>query len=115
MVPNSCATHALVSVLLNLNCPDLNLGETLTRLKEYTQGMSPENKGWAIGNTPRLALAHNSHATPEAAKPKNENKSAGIPTGRFTGEAYHFVSYVPINGRLIELDGLKPYPIDHGK
>ncbi|XP_021961005.1 ubiquitin carboxyl-terminal hydrolase BAP1 isoform X1 [Folsomia candida] len=114
MVPNSCATHALVSVLLNLNCPDLNLGETLTRLKEYTQGMSPENKGWAIGNTPRLALAHNSHATPEAAKPKNENKSAGIPTGRFTGEAYHFVSYVPINGRLIELDGLKPYPIDHG-
>ena len=31
-----------------------------------------------------------------------------------TGEAFHFVSYVPINGRLFELDGLKPYPIDHG-
>lgn len=59
MVPNSCATHALVSVLLN--SPDLNLGETLTRLKDYTLGMSPENKGWAIGNTPLLALAHNSH------------------------------------------------------
>jgi len=29
-------------------------------------------------------------------------------------EAFHFVSYVPINGRLFELDGLKPYPIDHG-
>ena len=35
-------------------------------------------------------------------------------TGRFTGEAFHFVSFVPINGRLFELDGLKPYPIDHG-
>ena len=72
-------------------------------------------KGWAIGNTPELARAHNSHATPAAAKPKNDNKTPGIPTGRFTGEAFHFVSYVPINGRLFELDGLKPFPIDHGK
>lgn len=32
----------------------------------------------------------------------------------FTGEAYHFVSFVPINGHLFELDGLKPYPTDHG-
>ncbi len=33
---------------------------------------------------------------------------------RYTGEAFHFVSYVPINNRLIELDGLRKYPIDHG-
>lgn len=32
----------------------------------------------------------------------------------FSGEAYHFVSFVPINGHLFELDGLKPYPTDHG-
>lgn len=32
-----------------------------------------------------------------------------------TMEAFHFVSYVPIRGHLFELDGLKPYPIDHGK
>ena len=35
-------------------------------------------------------------------------------TGRAM-EAFHFVSYVPINGRLFELDGLKPFPIDHGR
>lgn len=39
---------------------------------------------------------------------------SGVSTGRFTGEAFHFVSFVPIGGRLFELDGLKPYPIDHG-
>lgn len=30
------------------------------------------------------------------------------------GEAFHFVSFVPINGHLFELDGLKPFPQDHG-
>ena len=37
-----------------------------------------------------------------------------FPCCRYTGEAFHFVSYVPVNNRLIELDGLKKYPIDHG-
>lgn len=41
-------------------------------------------------------------------------KQNGISAVR-TMEAFHFVSYVPIKGRLFELDGLKVYPIDHGK
>ena len=46
---------------------------------------------------------------------KQNNSIPTVVTGsRYTGEAFHFVSYVPINGRLYELDGLKPYPIDHG-
>ena len=40
-------------------------------------------------------------------------KTNAVSTGRAM-EAFHFVSYVPINGRLFELDGLKPFPIDHG-
>lgn len=110
IVPNSCATHALLSVLLN--CADLHLGETLARLKTHTKGMSPDNKGWAIGNTPELACAHNSHAISQAKR--RLDKSSGISTGRFTGEAFHFVSFVPIDGHLFELDGLKPFPMNHG-
>lgn len=111
VVPNSCATHALLSVLLN--CSELDLGPTLSRLKMHTKGMSPENKGLAIGNTPELACAHNSHAS-SGAKRRLDRNSGGISTGRFTGEAFHFVSFVPINGNLFELDGLKPFPQDHG-
>ena len=41
MIPNSCATHALVSVLLN--CEDkLHLGETFGKLKEFSSGMNPQ-------------------------------------------------------------------------
>lgn len=74
--------------------------------------MSPENKGLAIGNTPELACAHNSHAMTLAKR--RLDKSSGISTGRFTGEAFHFVSFVPIDGHLFELDGLKPFPMNHG-
>lgn len=112
VVPNSCATHALVSILLN--CPEIPLGETLTRLKTHTKGMSPELKGLAIGNTPELAASHNSHAIPQARRRRLDKGSGGVSTGRFTGEAFHFVSFVPINGHLFELDGLKPFPMDHG-
>lgn len=110
VVPNSCATHALLSVLLNT---DLQLGETLMRLKSHTKGMSPENKGLAIGNTPELACAHNSHAM-TLTKRRLDRNNSGVSTGRFTGEAFHFVSFVPINGHLFELDGLKPFPMNHG-
>ncbi|XP_068109285.1 ubiquitin carboxyl-terminal hydrolase BAP1 [Hyperolius riggenbachi] len=109
LIPNSCATHALLSVLLN--CSGVHLGPTLSRIKDFTKGFSPESKGYAIGNAPELAKAHNSHARPEPRHlPEKQN---GISAVR-TMEAFHFVSYVPIKGRLFELDGLKAYPIDHG-
>ncbi|XP_069101366.1 ubiquitin carboxyl-terminal hydrolase BAP1-like isoform X2 [Argopecten irradians] len=109
VIPNSCATHALLSVLLNND--RVKLGSTLSKLKEFSKYMSPEDKGFAIGNMPELASAHNRHARPE---PRHlPEKQQGISTTK-TMEAFHFVSYVPIGGHLFELDGLKPHPIDHG-
>lgn len=127
MISNSCATHALISILLNCDHDKLNLGPVLTRLKEHTRIMNPENKGYAIGNLPELAKAHNSHASYSSLYNRNthSNHSGSGMSYMLSGnqrtnlqqkhhEAYHFVSYVPINNRLYELDGLKNYPIDHG-
>ena len=68
IVPNSCATHALISILLNVPSKDkrLKLGRTLAQFKSHVDGMDPEMKGLAIGNCPQLAQAHNSHAVPRA-------------------------------------------------
>lgn len=128
MISNSCATHALISILLNCDYHELNLGPILTRLKEHTRVMDSVNKGYAIGNLPELAKAHNSHASYSSLY-NRDKPSSHLASGvsyiisgnqrtnlqqQKKHEAYHFVSYVPINNRLYELDGLKNYPIDHG-
>ncbi|KAK3755027.1 hypothetical protein QZH41_011064 [Actinostola sp. cb2023] len=110
VIPNSCATHALLSVLLN--CPHVDLGESVDKLKEFSKHFNPENKGYVIGNLPELAMTHNKFARPEAKQPPEKTNSVSSVRAM---EAFHFVSYVPIKGRLFELDGLKPFPIDHGK
>jgi len=125
IVPNSCATHALISILLNLekqlpNATNFALGSTLESFKSHVEGMDAETKGLAIGNSPQLAQAHNAHAVPRARR-RQDRSSQGTPSlpasfgrGGSATETFHFVSYVPVKGRLYELDGLKRYPIDHG-
>ena len=82
--------------------------------------MSAESKGYAISNIPELAVAHNSHAAPLSAHREQQAKGAATNAVRISQrhssscEAFHYVSFLPIGGRLIELDGLKEAPIDHG-
>lgn len=112
-IPNSCATHALLSVLLNCDRTNVKLGSHLERLLDFTRGMTPDEKGYCIGNMPQLAKVHNSHARREPPR-FNDKQAMQVASGK-SAEAFHFVSYVPIKGRLYELDGLKPAPIDHGR
>ncbi|XP_067945551.1 ubiquitin carboxyl-terminal hydrolase calypso-like [Watersipora subatra] len=113
VIPNSCATHALLSILLNSDGETVKLTDELLELKTSTRGMIPEQKGDAIGRIPRVANAHNSHASPHLRHQQEKKSSA--PTASQAGEAYHYVSYLPVNGRLYEMDGLKPWPLDHGE
>ena len=115
IVNNSCATHALLSVLLN--CHDIDLGPSLSRLKEFSADLDPESKGLAIANMVELAQAHNRHSKPlhTIAPPPGGRRGSVVSSAHaLLPETYHFVSYVPINDRLFELDGLKEFPIDHG-
>lgn len=107
VIENACATQAILSVLLNCRHSDLKLGHTLTELKDFCQGFDANMKGLTISNSPVIRSVHNSFARQQLFEfdPSSNNKSE---------DSYHFIGYVPIDGRLYELDGLKPGPIDLG-
>lgn len=107
VINNACATQAILSILLNCKHKDIKLGETLTNFKEFCQCFDPYNKGLTLSNASQIRTVHNSFArqTLFELDSKNQNKDEDV---------YHFIGYVPIDGRLYELDGLKEGPIDLG-
>lgn len=65
-------------------------------------------KGVAIGNDDVIRNSHNSFCRPDVLSVVDK-------FAKGTEDVYHFVSYIPYNGRLYELDGLQKGPIDHGE
>ncbi|XP_061489978.1 ubiquitin carboxyl-terminal hydrolase isozyme L5 isoform X3 [Rhineura floridana] len=64
-------------------------------------------KGLALSNSEVIRQVHNSFARQQMFE--FDAKSTAKEE-----DAFHFVSYVPVNGRLYELDGLREGPIDLG-
>jgi len=107
VITNACATQAIVSILLNSKHPDLELGGTLSEFREFCQSFDGTMKGLALSNSEVIRQVHNSFARQlpfefDAKGATNED------------DVFHFVGYLPIEGRLYELDGLKEGPVDLG-
>lgn len=91
-----------------LNRDDVDIGDHLRQFKANTSSLPPQLKGVAIGNDDIIRNAHNSFRKPELLTVVDK-------FAKGTDDVYHFVCYVPFNGRLYELDGLQKGPIDHGE
>uniref|UniRef100_A0A8C7XNV8 Ubiquitin carboxyl-terminal hydrolase n=1 Tax=Oryzias sinensis TaxID=183150 RepID=A0A8C7XNV8_9TELE len=122
VINNACATQAIVSVLLNCSHSDIVLGDTLSEFREFSQSfdaavrywylfnsssVAASMKGLALSNSEVIRQVHNSFA-------RQQMFEFDAKSSAKDEDAFHFVSYVPVNGRLYELDGLREGPIDLG-
>lgn len=107
VVPNACATQALLSILLNCD-ESVDIGPHLTEFKQFTESMPPDLKGLTLTNATVIRNAHNSFRPPDSALLLKQSKKGKAE------DAYHYVSYLPILGHLWELDGLKRGPLKLG-
>lgn len=114
LVEDSCATHAILSIVLNI--PFLKIGHCLEELKIFCKDLDPELKGEAISNMKDLADIHERYSDKEHDQTINNRKRKRRSKQTLNNEdCFHYISFVPINNILYELDGLEPYPISHGE
>lgn len=105
-IQNACATQAILSIVMNT--PQLDIGDELSRFREFSQGMDPTTKGMVVGNSDVIREAHNSFA------PQQQFVMEGSSSVE-KEEPFHFIAYIPHEGRVYELDGLQKGPFDLGE
>ncbi|XP_044715514.1 ubiquitin carboxyl-terminal hydrolase, family 1 domain-containing protein [Hirsutella rhossiliensis] len=130
--PNSCASVALLNIIMNTE--QVELCEQLQVFKESTKDLSSPLRGRRIGANGFIRAAHNSFVRRidmleadlclsnevDSAKPRRSKKSVAPKKGRKQGPAaseefgFHFIAYVPANGFVWELDGMRANPRNVG-
>ncbi|KAA6402886.1 MAG: putative ubiquitin carboxyl-terminal hydrolase [Streblomastix strix] len=106
LAQNSCCTVALLSIAMNrADESDLTLSENLLNLREFSQSFSSKERGQFLANDQKIREAHNAFVGKTLFQMEQDDSRKG------TQDAYHFISYVPVDGFIFELDGLAELPV----
>lgn len=120
-----------------MNAPEVELGSRLKEFKESTKDLSTPLRGYQLSSSTFIRSIHNSftrrmdHLSADLSleneasdsKKKRSKTSAGSRKGEGQrgknlappDTAFHFIAYVPADGQVWELDGLKAKPRRIGK
>ncbi|GAA6031537.1 hypothetical protein JCM8097_006507 [Rhodosporidiobolus ruineniae] len=109
VINNACASIALLNAVLNIQDPNVQLGEELSNLQAFSDGLDAETRGWTISNSEKIREVHNSFARSDPFHLEEHRPDAE------SEDAYHFIAYLPIGGKVYELDGLRGRPVCHGE
>jgi len=94
--------HRIVLVYL---VDKLDIGPTLTELKNFSKLMDPNLKGLSISNSDKIRFEHNKFASPE---PFDFGKRQAT---KKDDDVFHFVTYLHFKKNIYEIDGLQEGPI----
>ncbi|OXU24718.1 hypothetical protein TSAR_008378 [Trichomalopsis sarcophagae] len=103
-VSNACGTVALIhSVANNLNRIELEDG-VLKKFLEETKDLTSQQRGEKLMEAQGISSTHEDFAQEGQTEAPSEDEKV----------IHHFVAFVERDGSIYELDGRKPYPINHG-
>ncbi|KAH7831802.1 putative peptidase C12, ubiquitin carboxyl-terminal hydrolase 1 [Monocercomonoides exilis] len=104
-IGNACGTIAIMNSFGNIGDKiRFKPNSFFPRFYEQTRSMSSAERGKAVMGEQELEQAHLGAA--------HEGQSECPPEDAHVD--YHFIAFIEKKGRLIELDGIKPRPVDHG-
>ncbi|KAI4169674.1 MAG: hypothetical protein LQ346_008943 [Caloplaca aetnensis] len=119
-INNACASVALLNIVNNI--PELDLGEHLQQFKTFTADFTPALRGDAIANFGFVKSIHNSFARKmdmlnADLQLKNDAFSRTKSKAKGSDEdnaGFHFIAFVPVQGKVWKLDGLQRQPQNLG-
>ncbi|KAI1724137.1 ubiquitin carboxyl-terminal hydrolase, family 1 domain-containing protein [Ditylenchus destructor] len=83
--------------------PDASVFFAQQEFRSFTTGFDPASRGLCLSNSDEIRKVHNSFA-------REHYFEVGF--GKASkDDNFHFVTYVPINGQIYELDGLRSAPV----
>ncbi|VWU52540.1 deubiquinating/deneddylating enzyme [Hepatocystis sp. ex Piliocolobus tephrosceles] len=103
VIPNACATQAILSIILNKN---IELHEQIQNIKTFSIGFDSYMKGLTLSNCCFLRNIHNSYKRQVYVDEVNIYDDA-----EKNKDLFHFVSYIEYNNNVYLLDGLQEGPV----
>ncbi|XP_036179862.1 ubiquitin carboxyl-terminal hydrolase isozyme L3-like [Myotis myotis] len=105
-ISNACGTIGLIHAIAN-NKDKMHFesGSTLKKFLEESVSMSPEERARYLENYDAIRVTQETSAHEGQTEAPNIDEKVDL----------HFIALVHVDRHLYELDGRKPFPINHGK